>query len=168
MTIEDALKLDNGARFFRGDLHVHSVTGSHDVKDTTATSAALVQAAHAEGLSILAIADHNEISAVALAVSTGDALGMLVVPAVELSTQHGHVLCYLPTVTALTRFHAKLAFAEAGTQNSRCTTGIIEILDALKAEAGFAILAHVDGGKGLETVLPGNPPHKKDIICHAA
>lgn len=168
MNIDEALKLDNGARFFRGDLHVHSIVGSHDVKDTGATAEAIVQSAHAEGLSILAIADHNEITAVPAAVAAGSTLGMLVVPAVELSTQHGHVLCYLPTVQALTRFHAKLQFADSGLPNSRCSTGIIEVLDALKAEGGFAILAHVDGGKGLETVLPGNPPHKKDIICHAA
>jgi len=168
MNIEEALALDNGARFFRGDLHVHSIVGSHDVKDASATADAIVKTAHSEGLSILAIADHNEISAVPAAVSAGEALGVLVVPAVELSTQQGHLLCYLPTVASLTRFHARLAFADSGLADSRCTTGLIEILNGLKAEGGFAIAAHVDGGKGLETVLPGNPPHKKDIICHPA
>lgn len=29
--------LPRGARFFRADLHIHSVAGSHDVKNTTAT-----------------------------------------------------------------------------------------------------------------------------------
>lgn len=166
MTIDDALSLENGARFFRGDLHVHSIVGSHDVKDVTATPEAIVQTAHREGLSILAIADHNEITAVAAAVAEGEKLGVFVVPAIELSTMHGHLLCYLPTVAALTRFHARLGFADSGLANSRCTTGTIEILDHLKADNGFAILAHVDGGKGLEEVLPGNPPHKLDIICH--
>lgn len=168
MNIEEALTLDNGARFFRGDLHVHSIAGSHDVKDAGATPEALVTAAYGAGLSILAIADHNEIAAAAAAVTAGERLGILVVPAVELSTQFGHVLCYLPNVPALTRFHSRIAFADPGLPNSRCTTGVVDVLNALKAESGFAILAHVDGGKGLETELPGAPPHKKDIICHPA
>ena len=64
MDIRDALKLNNGARFFRGDLHIHSIAGSHDVTDTTATPVAIVQTALAEGLDLIAIADHNEIAGV--------------------------------------------------------------------------------------------------------
>ena len=33
---------------------------------------------------------------------------MLVVPAVELSTPEGHLLCYLPTIDALQRFYAQI------------------------------------------------------------
>ena len=168
MDIEEALGLDNGARFFRGDLHIHSVGASHDVSDTTATPEAIVQTACDEGLHLIAIADHNEIRGVGPAIEAARGTGLLVVPAVELSTAHGHLLCYLPTLDALTRFHAKLSLAERDQPNSRCTNGVVDILNLVKEGGGFAVLAHVDGGKGLETELPGNPPHKRDIICHPA
>lgn len=41
-------------------------------------------------------------------------------------------------------------------------------LDIAKDLGGFGILAHVDGGNGLETNHPGASPHKVDIICHPA
>lgn len=168
MDITDALQLDNGARFFRGDLHIHSIAGSHDVTDTTATPDAIVQTALAEGLDLIAIADHNEIAGVGPAIEAANGSSLLVVPAVELSTAHGHLLCYLPTLDALTRFHARLSLVDRNTADARCSTGVIDILNLVKDGGGFAVLAHVDGGKGLEIELPGNPLHKQDILCHPA
>lgn len=168
MQMDEILNSDRGARFYRGDLHIHSVAGSHDVKDGGATPEAIVALAKSEGLDLIAIADHNEINGVAAAVAAGEKIGLMVVPAIELSTAHGHLLCYLPSVEALTRFFSGLTLADRGAANSRCSTGVVDCLSKLQAEGGFAMLAHVDGGKGLETVLPGNPPHKKDIICHPA
>lgn len=168
MDITEAQSLDNGARFFRGDLHIHSVVGSHDVTDAAATPEGIVATAIAEGLSIIAIADHNEISGVAVAIEASKSTGLLVIPAVELTTPQFHLLCYLPTLEALQRFHARLNFADHGTANSRCTNGVVDILDLVAQAEGFAVLAHVDGGKGLETEIPGSPPHKVDILCHRA
>lgn len=54
----------NGARFFRADLHIHSCVGSHDVADKACTPENIVATAKHEGLDIIAIADHNEITAV--------------------------------------------------------------------------------------------------------
>ena len=168
MDLPDILQTDRGARFYRGDLHIHSYAASHDVSDTGATPQAIVALAKAEGLDLIAVADHNEIANVAVTVAEGAKAGVLVIPAIELSTAHGHILCYLPTVESLTRFFSGLSLADRGGPNSRCSTGVVDCLDKLAAEGGFAVLAHVDGGKGLETVLPGNPPHKKDILCHRA
>lgn len=168
MDIQDVLNTERGARFYRGDLHIHSVVGSHDVSDSGATPEAIVRLAKQEGLDLIAIADHNEITAIADAVRVGAAEGVYVVPAVELSTAQGHLLCYCPSVDALTKFHAALSLADLGTANSHCSNGMFECLEKLKAVGGFAVLAHVDGGKGLETVVPGNPPHKKGIVGHAA
>ena len=61
--------LPRGARFVRADLHIHSVAGSHDVKDASATPEAIVSTAAKEGLKIIAIADHNEIDGVAPALT---------------------------------------------------------------------------------------------------
>lgn len=166
MDIAEALGLDRGARFFRGDLHIHSIAGSHDVTDASATPDAIVRTALAEHLELIAIADHNEISGIGSAIEAAKGTGLLVVPAVELSTAHGHILCYLPTLDALTRFHSKLALVDRGHANSRCSNGVVDILNLVGEGRGFAVLAHVDGGKGLETEVPGSPPHKRDIICH--
>jgi hypothetical protein len=97
MLTETVAALSSGAQFFRGDLHVHAYGGSHDVRDATATPEAIVAAAKREGLSLLAITDHNEISSVAAAVEAGCREGLLVIPGVELSTPEGHLLCYAPT-----------------------------------------------------------------------
>lgn len=168
MDISEALELDRGARFFRGDLHIHSIAGSHDVTDATATPEAIVRTAVAERLDLIAIADHNEISGIGAAIDAAEGTGLLVVPAVELSTAHGHILCYLPTLDAMTRFHAKLTLVDRGQANSRCSNGVVDILSLVAEGRGFALLAHVDGGKGLEVEVPGSPPHKRDIICHPA
>ncbi len=168
MDIAEALGLDRGARFFRGDMHIHSIAGSHDVTDASATPEAIVRTALAEHLDLIAIADHNEISGIGSAIEAANGTGLLVVPAVELSTAHGHILCYLPTLDALTRFHSKLALVDRGHANSRCSNGVVDILNFVAEGRGFAVLAHVDGGKGLETEVPGSPPHKRDIICHPA
>jgi predicted metal-dependent phosphoesterase TrpH len=60
--LSDILAQPIGAQFLRADLHIHSYGASHDVKDASMTSAAIIQTAAKEGLSIVAITDHNEIS----------------------------------------------------------------------------------------------------------
>jgi len=104
----------NGARFFRADLHIHSCVGSHDVADKTCTPENIVATAKKEGLDIIAIADHNEITAVDAADAAALKAGMMLVPAVELSTPEGHLLCYLPTIDALKKFHGRLSIVDRG------------------------------------------------------
>jgi predicted metal-dependent phosphoesterase TrpH len=65
VTIDKLTALSNGASFFRGDLHIHSYGNSHDVIDQTMTPGAIITRALDEGLSLIAITDHNEISGVA-------------------------------------------------------------------------------------------------------
>jgi hypothetical protein len=91
-----------------------------------------------------------------------------VVPGVELSTAQGHLLCYLPTLDALTRFHSSLSVVDRGTPTSRCQQSILECLALLKRHGGFGILAHVDAPSGFEIEVPGASPHKLDVLCHPA
>ncbi|MDC7694245.1 AAA family ATPase [Asticcacaulis sp. DXS10W] len=164
----EVYQLTNGARFFRGDLHIHTVVGSHDVTDTNATPENIVQTAVAEKLDIIAIADHNEIDAVERALKASASTGVMVVPAIELTTPQGHLLCYFPSLDALKRFHAQLALEDRHQSNSRCTNGMTDCLAKTQALGGFCMLAHVDGPKGLHIEVPGGPPHKADIISHPA
>jgi hypothetical protein len=158
----------NGARFFRADLHIHSCVGSHDVADKACTPENIVATAKQKGLDIIAIADHNEITAVDAAYRAAQPAGIMLVPAVELSTPEGHLLCYLPTIDALKKFHGRLSIVDRGTQNSRCQEAMLTCLHHLSELGGFALFAHVDGGNGFETNNPGSKPHKRDILCHPA
>lgn len=160
--------LPRGARFFRADLHIHSVVGSHDVNDTSSTPEAVVSMAEKEGLKIVAITDHNEIDGVSPALKVSGGANIVVIPAVELSTPEGHLLCYLPKYESLQRFHAQLNIADRGTPNSRCRNGMLDCLEKLCALGGFAMLAHVDAPGGVENEVPGASPHKVDILSHRA
>lgn len=166
--LHECLLESDGAHFYRGDLHIHSFPVSHDVTDKAMSPQAIVDTAVQENLQIIAIADHNEIGNVEEAITAGNAVGVLVIPAVELSTPEGHLLCYFPSVEALTQFHGRLDFADRGRPNSRCRNSMHACLEITRGLGGFCVLAHVDGGNGLETNNPGGSPHKMDIICHDA
>ncbi len=132
------------------------------------TAEAIVKTASAQGLGVIAITDHNEISNVGAALKAADGTGLLVVPGVELSTPQGHLLAYLPTLDTLQRFYSRLDIADRGGPNSRCQNSILDCLTQMHALGGFGILAHVDAEKGFETENPGASPHKVDVICHSA
>jgi hypothetical protein len=89
--LSDILAQPIGAQFFRADLYTHSYGASHDVKDASMTSAAIVQTAAREGLSIVAITDHNEISNVEPALEAAHGSNVLVIPGVELISSSGWV-----------------------------------------------------------------------------
>ncbi len=148
---EDIYALANGSRFYRTDLHIHSYGASHDAADATMTPQAIVHTATAENLHVIAIADHNEIANVQAAMAAARQTSLYVVPAVELSTPQGHLLCYLPTFDALQSFFGRLNLADRGMPNSRCQTSILECLQLLDGLKGFGILAHVDAPSGFET-----------------
>ena len=164
----DIYQLPNGSRFYRADLHIHSYSASHDVSDRTMTPQAIVQTAIAERLDVIAIADHNEIGNVQAALAVADQTSLYVVPAIELSTPQGHLLCYLATFDALQSFFGRLNLADRGTPNSRCQTSILDCLQLLDGLKGVGILAHVDAPSGFETENAGNSPHKRDVLCHKA
>ena len=90
--VDQILALTDGAAFFRADLQVHSYGNSHDVTDAAMTPSAIVVKAAADGLSMVAITDHNEISGVAEATTAAAGASVVVYPGVELSKSDGHLL----------------------------------------------------------------------------
>jgi predicted metal-dependent phosphoesterase TrpH len=64
----------------RADLHVHSIAS-----DGTLTPTQVVERAHANGVSVLAIADHDSVAGLREASTAALSLGVLLIPAVELS-----------------------------------------------------------------------------------
>lgn len=165
--LQSLMALPAGAEFTRADLHIHSFGASHDVRDTTMTPAAIVATAIQERLGMISITDHNDITNVQIAIDAANGSALTIIPGIELSTPQGHLLCYLPTVQALGSFVSKLTIVDKGTPNSRCQTSMLDCLNALEATDGFAVLAHVDADTGYEKMVPGNSPHKLDVIGHA-
>lgn len=169
MSISEAISAQVvGSMFYRADLHIHSYGGSHDVTDTTMTPENIVATAVSERISIISIADHNDISNVKQAIEIGARSNVIVIPGIELSTAQGHLLCYLPDHPRLVKFFASLDIVDQGLPTSRCQQSIIECLNAVNVHGGFGILAHVDVGSGFEHDNPGGSPHKADVICHPA
>lgn len=63
------------------DLHLHST-----VSDGRLTPSELVRLAHAQGVTTMALSDHDSTDGVDAAIETGRQLGVRVIPAIELST----------------------------------------------------------------------------------
>ena len=93
------------------DLHSHSTAS-----DGILPPDAVVAAAHAAGLRAFALTDHDTLAGVPLATVTGQALGVRVVPGVELSAHYGdgeiHVLAL--HVTRLDLLESRLETLRAG------------------------------------------------------
>ncbi|HEX3747050.1 MAG TPA: PHP domain-containing protein [Bryobacteraceae bacterium] len=165
---DEIAMLPAGARFYRADLHIHSFGGSHDVGDPSMTPDEIVKTALNEGLHVIAITDHNEISNVDAGIKAAAGKSLMVIPGVELSTPEGHLLVYFGSIKDLRAFYGKLDLAGQGTADSRCQTSLLECLKKIDLNKGFAILAHVDAEGGLEKKVPGAPPHKGDVISNPA
>src|SRR5919202_6427584 len=77
----------------RVDLHLHTT-----VSDGHLTPRELVRRAHANGVRTLAVTDHDNTDGLAEAQAEADALGLTLIPGIELSTDLGpigvHVLGY--------------------------------------------------------------------------
>ena len=77
------------------DLHMHSCLSPCGADDMTPNN--LVNMAALAGLQVIAVADHNTTKNVPAAMAVGREAGVLVVPAMELTTKEDiHVLCLLP------------------------------------------------------------------------
>jgi len=98
VTLQDIQKEENGARFLSADLHIHSYGGSADVKDRAMTAGAIIEVAVAQGISLVAITDHNSDYSTQTSIQYAQKYAgqLLVLPGVEITTAHGHLLAYFP------------------------------------------------------------------------
>jgi len=78
------------------DLHMHSCLSPCGADDMTPNN--LVNMAALAGLQVIAVSDHNTTKNSPAAQKVGERVGVLVVPAMELTTKEDiHVLCLLPS-----------------------------------------------------------------------
>ncbi len=109
------------------DLHIHSALSP--CADDNMTPSNIVGFAKLQGLDAIAIADHNAIANVKVAMEVGNAFDVVVVPAMELQTAEDiHVLCLFETYENLQSFYNCINFANI--QNRAEILGEQLIMDA--------------------------------------
>jgi hypothetical protein len=116
---------------------------------------------------IIAITDHNSIRNVPDLLSAAKDK-ILALPGVELSTPQGHLLVFFRDLEKLQKYFGSLDIVDSDISTSRCQNSMLDCLKRINSRDGFAILAHVDGERGLEKQIEGYPPHKSDILFEAA
>ncbi|MDD6023342.1 MAG: PHP domain-containing protein [Oscillospiraceae bacterium] len=85
------------------DLHMHSCLSPCGSDDMTPNN--LVNMSALAGLQVIALSDHNTTRNVPAAMKVGEHAGVLVVPAMELTTKEDiHVLCLFPTAETAEEF----------------------------------------------------------------
>lgn len=165
MTLEEIQNTDNGAKFYRADLHIHSYGSyaSYDVLDADMTPEKIIDEAIKENISIISITDHNEIGNIPAALEYAKGKNILVVPGVELSTSQGHFLVYFETYEKIRSFIGELAISS---DKKQCDTTITSALEIARKYNGFGIAAHIDIEAGFENYTPGYSPFKEAILKH--
>ena len=167
---KDICRLDNGARFLNVDLHIHSYGASHDVKDATMTPEAIVDSAVKQQLSVIAITDHNSNVNVQRALDHAQKYAghLLVVPGVEVTTAHGHLLAYFAPdqIADLSKFLSRLdLIGDMGDDNTRTAKSMADTIAEAEKLGGICIAAHIDREKtGFHVFTLGFQNWKKDII----
>ena len=162
------ITFNNGARFVRADLHIHSYgkdPGSFDVTDQNMTPEKIVDTAIDSNLKIISITDHNEILNNKTAIDYATGKDIFVVPGIEVSTTQGHLLVYFSSFQELRSFHGRLTISE---DKERCSQGIVECLNIASQFNGFGILAHIELDSGFEKTVVRFNSQMDDIFCHQA
>lgn len=159
---------NNGARFVRADLHIHSYgrdAGSFDVNDPNMTPENIVDKAIDSNLKIISITDHNEILNSKAAIDYAKDKDIVVLPGIEVSTTQGHLLLYFPSFQELRSFYGKLTISD---NKERCSQGIVECLNLASQFNGFGVLAHIELDSGFEKTVVRFNSQMDDIFCHPA
>src|SRR6476660_1661078 len=90
-----------GARFYAADPHLHT-PASHDYRDKSAIARDVVGAALQAGLDVVAVTDHNSAEWVDQVRAAARKTPLSVLPGVEVSTPHCHILAIFDTDTSNT------------------------------------------------------------------
>ncbi|GFP34517.1 hypothetical protein HKBW3S43_00310 [Candidatus Hakubella thermalkaliphila] len=165
------LKKLKGARFYWADLHIHTPawhgfklpSGARTTDEKWKREFALeyIRKAQENGISILGITEHNDVSWVDYVRNAAAGTGIKVFPGFEITTKSGadgiHILCLFdPDITKdildglLSNFGLlpNQRFYDDGSSKV-VTKDLKEIIEAVKKQGGICIAAHVSSDNGL-------------------
>lgn len=138
-----------GAEFVRVDLHVHTypdgeVAPAPDLR-------AYLTAAKDSGIRALAVTDHNTARFAREAVEAAAATDLLLIPGIEVSTHHGHLLgLFSPhAIAELEEFALSLKLTDLSPTEKRSQRAMLDLVQDIHSRRGLAIPAHVDSDHGL-------------------
>ncbi|HOM56610.1 MAG TPA: PHP domain-containing protein, partial [Candidatus Latescibacteria bacterium] len=124
------------------DLHTHTTAS-----DGSLSPEDLVYLARSGGLCAIAVTDHDTTNGVIRAMEAGERAGVLVIPAVEISTQHKpgsmHILGYFIDVG---EHRLQNTLAEMVRNRDRRNRGIVERLNNLGVQMTLEEVAEYAGG----------------------
>ncbi len=163
--VSRALKLPNGARFYKCALQVNphgyaaGFRGQPMAGDPATHAQAIVDKAAELGIDVLAITDHNDASSVPEFREAAQGRGIHIFPGFELSSSEGvHVLCLYPPDTTdakLGRYLGEFGIRTPGPSWDLASSDFKDVLKCVHHQGGVAIAAHATSEKGLLNVLKG-------------
>src|ERR1700676_1134480 len=169
-SLAEITSLANGSHFLRADLHVHTFGGSRDVRDARLTINAIIDAAVTKGISILAITDHNTAVNVQAAFDYAQRYAdtLLLVPGVEITTSHGHLLAYLEEPSQVDELLTFLRITgRSADSDGHASASMADAISQIQQIGGIALAAHIDREKTGFEMNPGYQNWKRDILTHA-
>lgn len=164
--IRTALRLPNGARFYKCALQVnpYEYLVANSKRTSFANEAsynkALIAACKSLNIEVIAITDHHRVSSSIKLREEARAAGIHVLPGFEATTKDGvHLLCLFDPGDAkdLERVLGDCGIHDDSGQSSPCKYDTIEFLDQAAVWGGICIAAHVASNGGLLTTLKGKP-----------
>jgi DNA repair ATPase RecN len=164
--IRPADRRPSGADFYKCALQVNphhysqTYRGQPQNLDADAYADAIVAQAIEQGISVLAITDHNNVGGIETIRGKAKERGIRVFPGFELTSSEGiHVLCLYALDTTgdqLGRYLGRFGIANTGPSADLANQTFAEILKVVREEqGGIAIAAHATHANGLFEVLDG-------------
>lgn len=173
--LEDIEKQDNGAKFYKCDLHIHT-PGSFDFSEKTSTSQDIIRIALEKGLKLIAITDHNTSKFCEDVIETAKGTELCVLPGVEITCSDGkkniHLIALFPKnkieciQDLLSKININVAQQKNPTEDTHSTENVLSVLNMIKELGGMAIAPHADSENGITSGKEGKP--RVDIIKHSA
>jgi histidinol phosphatase-like PHP family hydrolase len=136
------------------------------------TPEALVDAAVKQGVSVLALTDHNSIKNTERSIHHAQQQHpgqILVLASVEVTTAHGHLLAYFApdALDKLQGFLARLEIVNASTHESHTSKSMADTIAEAARLGGICVAAHIDRKTGFESFADGYPNWKRDVVAAA-
>lgn len=162
--LKDALKLPNGARFYRCALQVNpfAYLGTHKKQTSFKTeadyNAAIVAACQEVGIEVIGVTDHYRVQDSIALVHAARAAGLFAFTGVEAVTKDGvHFLCLFDPdkEQVLERFIGDCGIRDHKTASPVGDKDSLELLECAKKWGGICIAAHVASEGGLLKKLSG-------------